>query len=153
MKAKRKRKAKMKVLLDVNILLDSFLKRPPFFAEALAILQAHKAGRFAGYVAASTLPNIAYIGQSLRRRAGLDPKQAVQNAIADVRFCVAGLYVVWLDEQVMQTALAQPGNDLEDDLQVAAVLVGGLDVIVTRDIDFRRANIKMLTPTQLLRQI
>ncbi len=143
----------MKVLLDVNILLDAFLKRPLYFAEALAILQAHKGRRFAGYVAASTLPNIAYLGQSLRRQAGQNPKQAVQDAIADVRFCVAGLHVVWLDEQVMQTALAQPGDDLEDNLQIAAVMVGGLDAIVTRDKDFRRASIKMLTPAQLLRQI
>lgn len=53
----------------------------------------------------------------------------------------------------MTVALAQPGDDLEDNLQAAAVLVGGLDVIVTRDMGFRKANIKMLTPAQLLRQI
>lgn len=28
----------MKVLIDANILLDAFLKRPSFFTEALAIL-------------------------------------------------------------------------------------------------------------------
>ena len=50
----------MRVLLDVNVLLDHLLERAPWAAEAAAIWQSVDERRLAGFVAATTLTNIFY---------------------------------------------------------------------------------------------
>lgn len=51
----------MKALLDTNIVLDMFLGRAPFDADAAAVWQAHINGRCTAYVTPTTLINLFYI--------------------------------------------------------------------------------------------
>ncbi|MCV3214249.1 PIN domain-containing protein [Plectonema radiosum NIES-515] len=51
----------MRVLLDTNIMLDSFLEREPFVRDAKALLEAIQSQRIEGYVTATTLTDIFYI--------------------------------------------------------------------------------------------
>ncbi len=141
-----------RVLADVNILLDAFLSRQQFVAEAKRIFAANDKGRITIYVAASSLPNLFYLAaQALRQK--MPRAKAAKTALGMVIACINSFEIIWLDDVVMQVALTQPGEDLEDNLQIAAAIVANLDAIVTRDQDFRRAHIKSLTPTQLLKQI
>ncbi len=143
----------MLVLLDVNVLLDAFLARGQFYADALAVLQANDEGKLVIYVAATSLPNIFYLGRAARKGQGYLPEDARRSAYADVLHCLASFQIIWFTEQVMQTALAQTGSDLEDNLQLASAITANLDAIVTRDAKFAGAAMTILTPAQLLQRI
>ncbi len=121
----------LRVLLDVNVLLDAFLARQPFAPDALKVLQAHDAGKINIYVAASSLPNIFYLGRSHRKKIVGDTQAAI-DAISYVVSCL---------------------NNLEDNLQLASVLIAHLDAIITRDPSFVGAGMPLFSPTSLLQQI
>lgn len=142
----------LRLLIDVNVILDFILARQPFAAEAKRIFQANDKGRIEGYIAASSIPNVFYF---VRRdlKATLGEVQATKEAYKATKLCIDSFGIVALDEPMIRSAMLQPGNDLEDQLQATAVLAAGLDAIVTRDKDFRWANVKSLTPNKLLKQI
>lgn len=140
------------ILLDVNVLLDAFLARQPFDADALRLLKAHDEGKIVIYVAASSLQNIFYIGRSHRKKYVGDAQAAI-DALSYVTACLKNFEIIWLEEALMKLALAQPGDDLEDNLQLASALTANLDAIITRDAGFVGAGMTLLTPTQLIQQI
>ena len=70
----------MKVLLDINVVLDVLLNRTPWVSEAAAVWDAHRAGRVAAHVAAFTIPTAFHI---VRRQGGL------QRAEAGVQLCLS----------------------------------------------------------------
>jgi predicted nucleic acid-binding protein len=55
----------MRVLFDINIILDLFLDRAPFADEAAALWQANADGRLEGFVSAITPVNLFYIARRL----------------------------------------------------------------------------------------
>lgn len=57
----------MKVLLDVNVLADLFLKREEWLADAVAIWDANRTGRVQCCVLASNIDTLAYL---VRRNKG-----------------------------------------------------------------------------------
>jgi hypothetical protein len=46
----------MKVLLDINILIDVFLARNPWLADSAAVVQAGLDGKITAYLSAASLP-------------------------------------------------------------------------------------------------
>lgn len=142
----------LRVLLDVNVLLDAFLARQPFATEALKILQAHDDGKINIHVAASSLPNIFYLGRSHRKKIVGDTQAAI-DALSYVVSCLNNFDIIWLDAALMTLSLAQPGDDLEDNLQLASALTAHLDAIITRDASFVGAGMSLLSPTSLLQLI
>jgi predicted nucleic acid-binding protein len=68
----------MRVLLDINVLLDFLLAREPFATEAREIWLACEQERCTGYLAAISVTNIWYIG---RRLVGTD---AARQHVADL---------------------------------------------------------------------
>jgi hypothetical protein len=53
----------MKVLLDLNVVLDVILNRQPWVAEARQIWNAHHAGELEAFLAATEFTNMFYIGR------------------------------------------------------------------------------------------
>ncbi|GAA6622962.1 type II toxin-antitoxin system VapC family toxin [Scytonema sp. NUACC26] len=53
----------MRVLIDTNILLDYLLNREPFLQDAEALFKTIDSGQVVGYVTATTLTDIFYIGR------------------------------------------------------------------------------------------
>src|SRR5581483_7435447 len=105
----------MKVLLDLNVILDVVLNRQPWVTEAAAVWNAHHRGAIDGSLAATEISNLYYI---VRRLAG------EATARAAVRTCLATFEVVPVDGQVLREADQQSGPDFEDNICVAcAVLV------------------------------
>lgn len=135
----------MRVLFDTNILLDVLLQRAPWLNDSDAVWQAHEDGRITGYIAASTLTDIFYIA---RRTIDI---QAASNA---VQLCLDTFEICTVDRRTLIQAMALPGNDFEDNLQIACATITGLDAIVSRDKDgFRAATIPVLTSAAVLAQI
>jgi hypothetical protein len=80
----------------------------------------------------------------VRRQANI----TVAFAAVDRIFAAFGLFAV--DAALLQQARALPGNDLEDNVQIACAVNAGLDLIVTRNpTDIRTSPIQVIEPSQI----
>ena len=136
----------MRALLDTNILLDFFLQRAPWDADALALWTANEQGTFEGYVCAMTLTNVYYIVRK--------PLGSAQQARSVVGAILAAMAICPVDAAILRSAYRADFHDYEDAVQHASAVASGLDAIVTRDpADYARATLPVLLPTDFLRQL
>ena len=135
----------MKVLLDINVVLDVLLNRPPWVADASAVWSAHTHGQVEASLAAFSVPTLFYI---VRRQTDLITAQA---AVAD---CLATFRIVPVDRTTLDKARTLLHDDFEDNLQLACALQAGLDALVTRDPSgFTSSPIPVLSADELLQRL
>ncbi len=135
----------MRVLFDTNVVLDVLLKRDPWVKDSAAIWQASDDGRITAHILASTLTDIFYIA---RKQVGQDAAHVA------VRTCLEAFEICAIDRQTLEQAEALPGDDFEDNLQMAGASIAGLDAIATRNkADFADSAVPVLTPVELLAQL
>lgn len=132
----------LKALLDVNLLLDVFLAREPWLANAQSVWTAHHHKRFVGHIAAHGLTNFFYIA---RKTIGTD------KAREAVRLCLQTFEVLPIGRAELELADSLPGNDIEDNLILACATLAGMDAIVTRDRSgFPGSSVSVMAPDALL---
>jgi predicted nucleic acid-binding protein len=132
----------LKLLLDINVILDVVLGRKPWVQEAARLLSAVEEGRAEGHVAAHTITTIYYI---VAREKG---RQVAARAVTDLLRIVR---VVAIGGSDFQQALVLEIDDFEDAVQAAAALQIGADYLVTRNArDFSDASVKVCTPGEVL---
>lgn len=135
----------MRVLLDVNVLLDFLLDRAPWSVEATEIWKAHHAEQLTGVVSAASLPTVFYLAQRAEGR---------EYALTSVELLFDELEIAAVDATTVQSALAMPGVDFEDNLQIACAIQHQADVIITRDpADFISSPVPIMSPAELLRTL
>ena len=135
----------MRVLLDLNVILDVLLNRAPWVPDSAATWDAHRAGEVVAHVAAFAVPTVFYV---MRRQSDLS------RAHEGVRICLESLEIAPVARSTLQLARRQAGSDYEDNLQIACAVEAGLDAIVSRDpTGFARSPIPVLTPADLLQQL
>jgi predicted nucleic acid-binding protein len=135
----------MSVLLDVNVILDAMLQRPPWHKEADAILQAAAAGQVICASTPLSLATIFYVGRKVVGTA---------SARAAVQRYLAAFSILPVSKQTLLDADALPGPDLEDNILIAAAVMNSLDAIVTRNVaDFSYSVIPVWEPAELLRRL
>jgi predicted nucleic acid-binding protein len=133
----------MKVLFDVNVLLDVFLDRAPWDVDSKAAFKLALDGRVDGYISAITPTTLFYVARSL---VGTD------QAFLIVAKCLAVLSVATVDGQVLVDALKVTGKDFEDHVQFTSAEAAKLDAVVTRDAaGFTASVLQILTPAELVR--
>lgn len=131
----------LRALLDTNVILDLLLQRDPWYTEAIPMWEARDQGRFFAHVPASALTDIFYL---CRKQIG------IQAALASVEMCVIGFDVLTVDRAIIEAALALPGPDFEDNVQIACAQAASLDVIITRNAsDFTHAGIPAIAPPEV----
>ena|ERR1700722_230604 len=128
----------MKVLVDVNVVLDVLLDRQPHAAASAAVWAAIEAGRAQGLLAAHAVTTIHCLIQK-------------ELGIANTRRAIAMLLRVFevaaVDRTVIRDALQSPLSDFEDSVSAFAARFAGCDLIVTRDPKgFRGSPVRALTP-------
>lgn len=132
----------MRVLLDTNVVLDRFLHRLPWYDEAQEFWGLIASGQIIGYVTGSMVTDIFYIA---RRPLGS------QFALGIVRDCLDAFEICTVDLKALEEALALPGLDYEDNLQIVCARTADLNAIVTRDpTGFRGATIPILSPIEAI---
>lgn len=132
----------MKLLLDINVLLDVVLAREPWAEAAAHLLSAVEAGRASGVVAGHTLTTIHYIVGQKEGRA-----KATQ-AVSDL---LRILDVVPIERTDFHQAMVLDMNDFEDAVQAAAALKVDAGYIVTRnERDFRSSPVPAMQPSAVL---
>lgn len=135
----------MRVLLDMNVLLDVLLGRPQFSSEAGALWQLAEEGRITAYVTSTTLTDIFYLGRKQLNR---------ERAWEAVHLCLEVFELLPVDHETIAMAVSLPGKDFEDNIQAACASIANLDVIITRDkAGFSFSSVRALTPTDLIAQL
>ncbi len=135
----------MNVLLDTNIVLDLVLEREPWITDERELWEAMGTTRLIGHISATTVTDVFYI---VRRTAGLP---ATHQA---VRVCLDAFQIVAIDRDILDHAAALPGNDFEDNVQIACAVAARLEAIVTRDpTGFRSAPLPILTPVDVMARL
>lgn len=133
----------MRVLLDTNVILDVLLNREPWVTDAAQIWRMCSDGRLNGWVCASSITDIFYIARRLTD---------VIRVRAAVGLCLATFMICPVERGTLEMADGMPGNDFEDNLQIACAIVNNIDVIVTRDPEgFQDSPIRVITARDLLR--
>ncbi|MFO7893922.1 MAG: PIN domain-containing protein [Longimicrobiales bacterium] len=114
----------MKLLLDINVVLDVVLAREPWAADSARLLAAVERGDHEGWVAAHTVTTVHYLVARARGR------KAAALAVADL-LDVVGVAAVGEDE--LRRALLMDLPDFEDGVQAACAQKLAADALVTRD--------------------
>ena len=132
----------MRLLIDVNVLLDVALRRPgsPESTRLLALCgRQHE-----GWLAWHSIATLAYLIE--RQKSAISGRELIRGIL------------VWAD--VAKTgrpdalaALELPMRDFEDALQVAAAMACGAQFIITRnERDFKASPVPALNPEAFLRK-
>ena len=134
----------MKILIDTNILIDYFSKRPLFYDDVRLILRKCMEKKVDGCIAAHSVMNAFYI---LRKEFTVDERR---NNLKDL-FTI--LTVVGIDRTKLLAALGNMGfDDVEDCLQMECAKYFSADYIVTRNIkDFANSSIKPILSSDFLK--
>ena len=128
----------MKLLVDINVLLDVLLDREPHAAASSAVWSAIERSVAEGLVAAHAVTTIYYL---IRR------EQNEANTKRTVGAVMSVFGVAPVDQSVIREALAMPMGDFEDAVTAAAARRAGCDLIVTRDPKgFRGSTVRALAP-------
>ena len=132
----------MKLLLDINVILDAVLGRKPWAAEAAQLLSVLETGDADGYIAAHTLTTIHYVVSKHTGRA------AGNGVVADLLRIVRVVPVGGAD---FLQALLLGTDDFEDAVQTIAALQIGADYLVTRNRrDFNEDLLRIRTAGEVL---
>lgn len=132
----------MRILVDVNVVLDVLLERAEWAQESAALLDAAERGKITAYVAGHTITTAHYI---VARAAG---RRRAATAVTDLLRIV---HVVPISESDFAQALVLGFADFEDAVQAAAALKVGADYVATRNTtDFKKSPVKARSPAELL---
>lgn len=135
----------MNVLIGTNVVLDVLLKRTPWFADAAQIWARCESGTRIGALPASAFTDVFYVTRRTFSRA---------DAFVGIDRCLRVFNVLLVDRTILERARHLPGNDFEDNVQIACALIAGLDAIVTRDPKgFAESPVLVLTPADLLARL
>lgn len=132
----------MKILFDVNVVLDVLLDRDEWVAESASLLDLAERGKVNGYIAGHTVTTVHYI---VARAAG---RHKAATAVTDL---LRILHIVPIGESDFAQALVLGFGDFEDAVQAAAALKVGADYVATRNVsDFKASPVKPRSPGELL---
>lgn len=132
----------MRVMLDLNVLLDVVQRREPFYAASAEVLSLAIEETNVGCLPGHALTTLHYI---VAKHA--DQEQA--NSLID--WLLAHLEVVAQDRSQFVRARSLEITDFEDAALASAAEASGCRLIVTRNVaDFRFSPVPAVTPEELL---
>ena len=133
------------MLFDTNVVLDLLLRREPWVSQARPLVEMHDTGQIVGYLPVSALTDLFYIS---RRIVG------ITRAFEVVDRCLNDFEALALDRALIEAARRLPGNDFEDNVQIACAMMARLDLIVTRNVaDFAHSPIPTVGSADVARYL
>ena len=132
----------MRLLIDINVVLDVALQRPG--APASAQLLAMCGRQHEGWLAWHSVATLAYL---------IERQQSAISSRDFIRSLLGWAQVARTGTADALAALELPMADFEDALQAAAAMACGAQVIVTRnDRDFKASPVPAMNPDAFLRK-
>ena len=133
---------KLKVLFDLNIILDVLQKREEFTDFSARSLARAEIGEIQGWLAAHSVSILYYLIAKDKT-----PEQARVAVTSLLQF----LRVTPVDQGIIEQALNLPYRDYEDAVQMSAGLYIHADYLLTRNVkDFKPALLTVIQPAELL---
>jgi hypothetical protein len=133
---------KLRVLFDVNVVLDVFQKREPFYLHSAQVMALVENGVIEGLLPAHSATKLFHL---LKRGLGTGQARALLGDL------LAILKTAPVDHSVLERALSLDYADFEDAVQMSAALAAGASHMVTRDISgFSSGPLPAVTPGELL---
>lgn len=130
------------ILIDLNVVLDVFYKREPFYELSARVLSLVESGQVIGYFASHSLPTLFYM---------LKKDQEVKNAKMVVSNLLQILKVASVDQVTIEQALKLDYKDFEDAIQMSSALQCKADYLITRNSkDFQPPLIPVMSPVEFL---
>ncbi|MBP8793131.1 MAG: PIN domain-containing protein [Lutibacter sp.] len=132
------------VLIDTDVILDSFFDREPFSEFSTEILNLCEQKKLNGFTTPVIISNVYYL---LRKSA------KHQIIIEKIKQLLTIIDIVKVDKNVVLSALNSEFKDFEDALQnFSAIENGNIKIILTRNIkDFSKSKLAVLTPETYLK--
>ena len=133
----------MKALLcDINVILDIFLTREPFYRASAKLFQFVEEGKIKGYLCALSFPIIDCL---LSRELSRDESRRILEKLRIV-FDVAKV-----DARNIDLALASNFKDFEDAVQYYSAMDCEVDCIISRNKkDFPEKGLPVFTPNEFM---
>lgn len=131
-----------RLLVDLNVVLDVLLERPPYVAAASALWAAREHGRCELVLPAHGITTLFYFATRQRDAA------FARSVVSDL---AAVFEIAAVDEAVIRRALALEMSDFEDAVAAAAAERAGCEALVTRNLaDFARSPVTAIDPATAL---
>ena len=132
----------MKILFDINVVLDVLLNREAFVEESARLMGMVEHGVIEGYLCATTLTTLDYLMAKATDKAG---------AKVGVRRLLTLFRIAEVNATVLEMAMDSGFDDFEDAVQYHAGIICGIDGLVTRNPrDYRSAGLSVYLPGELL---
>jgi hypothetical protein len=132
----------LKVLIDLNVILDVQQQRVPFYETSSRVLAGAEKHQFDGWIAAHSLTTLFYL---------LAKYCSVEQARMTLSDMLGFLSVAAVDQQVVKQALVLPYDDFEDAVQMMAAVQAGMTHLVTRNVQgYKAGPLPVLLPAELL---
>ena len=131
----------MRLLFDVNVVLDVLLDRKPFADASCAAWEAVERGDAEGMLSAHAVTTLHYLNAK---------SVGVRRATATTEALLTVFDVAPVDEAVLRAAVALKWSDFEDAVTAAGARRAKCDAVVTRNPrDFKGAPVRVLTPAEV----
>lgn len=132
----------MRVLFDINIILDVLLDRHPFAEDAISLMQMVESGDLQGCLCATTITTLDYLMCKVIGK---------EKARTEIKKLLILFEIAAMNRTVLEKALVNPIKDFEDAVIYEAAFHHGVHAIVTRNIkDFHKVALPVYTAKQLL---
>lgn len=132
----------MKVLLDLNVLLDVFQQRQPHYLASARVLSRILDARWEGVVPGHGITTIYYLLARYVDR---------QRAEAVVDWMIARFQIAPVDKTIFAYARQLQMTDFEDAVVAALAERTDCDYVVTRNVDdFAGSPVYAITPLEIL---
>jgi len=132
----------LKILIDINVILDVLLNRTAFVEESARVMGMVERGIIEGYLCATTLTTLDYLMTKASDKA---------TARVGVRRLLTLFQIAKVNAAVLEMAIDSGFDDFEDAVQYHAGVIRGIDGLVTRNPrDYRGADLPVYLPGELL---
>lgn len=131
----------MKVLFDINVVLDLLLAREAFVELSANLVGLVENKKIEGYLCATTITTLDYlISKALNKK----------RAKAEIQKLLKIFNIAEVNSAVLELSISSKFSDFEDAVQYYSGVCAEVDAIVTRNSkDFKAATLPIYNPEEL----
>jgi hypothetical protein len=132
----------MKVMIDLNVMLDVFQERHPYYHSSASVISKILNKEISGLLPSHAITTIHYITSKYSGK---------QKADETTDWMLTNFDIAAADKTSFLRARKMEISDFEDGVVASLAELTNCDFIITRNIsDFKRSSVKALTPEEFL---
>ena len=133
---------RLKVIIDLNVVLDVLQHREPFYESSSALLAAAETNRIDGYLAAHSVTTLFYLIQ--KGSSSAEARATITNLLQFMK-------IAPVDQTTIEQSLNLDYHDFEDAVQMISAVQCRADYLITRNVrDYQPALLPVLQPVDFL---